>query len=61
MPKKGTFKYPNILHDIEEVPMNKKCHRKKSSISVALGLHKNYLYKEVPQKENFSTANMYFF
>ena len=37
--------------DIEEVHMNRKCHKKRSFLSVALGLHRNYLYKEVQQRE----------
>ena len=30
--------------------MNKKCHRKKSSLSSALGLHRNNIYKERNRK-----------
>ena len=34
--------------------MNEKCRRTKRFISVKLGLHRNYIYKEVSQKEIFS-------
>ena len=34
--------------------MNEKCHRKRSSLSEALDLHRNYIYKEVSEKEKFS-------
>ena len=29
------------------------CHRKRSSLSVTLCLHRNYIYKKMSQKENF--------
>ena len=42
-----------LLVRVEEVSMHEKYHRTKSSLSVTLGLHRNYIYKEVSHKENF--------
>ena len=48
------FDSKQMQMQVEEVPMHDKCHRKRSSLSVALGLHRIYIYKEVSQKEKFS-------
>ena len=43
-----------LVYEEEKVPMNEKCYRKRRSLSAALGFQRNYIYKEVSQKEKFS-------
>ena len=40
--------------------MKAKCHRNIGSLSVTLGLHRNDIYKEVSQKENFCSETLLF-
>ena len=41
---------------VEEVPMHKKCHNKKSFLSVALGLHRNISIKNCQKQRIFLSA-----
>ena len=45
--------------DVEEVPLNEKCHRTRSSLSVALPFKGNSYVSQVPLKENFSFCDTY--
>ena len=37
---------------IDVIPIEVKCHRRRTSISVPLGLHRNYICKEVTQNKD---------
>ena len=44
---------------IDVIPMKVKCHRNVSSLSLTLGLHGNYMYKEVSQNKTFSSVKVF--